>query len=170
MRPTTLSLVALSLAAAPALLSAQAAPPAPPTTPATAAAAPAAPAAPAPPAYRHTYAEALELGRLVTERVYTKNIEALIESADPGAGTADSVRAKITPAFSQIEEQLGPELKVISERIMLVNGRVQYWRTAEYTAVPVPLVWRVILGDKGKWRGFTASTEESVPAGEEIKP
>lgn len=173
MRSIQRTLLAVAVLAAPAGLAAQAppaAPPAPPSTPASAAVAPAAPQAPAAPAYRPSYDEALQLGRLVTERAYAKNIDGLVSLADPAAGSPDSVRTRLVNALAQVEEQLGPELKLVSERVMLVNGRVQYWRVAEYTGVPIPLVWRVVMGEKGKWRGFTASPEEQAPPGEEIKP
>lgn len=169
MRSLPTSLLVLAAIVAPAGLAAQA-PPAPPASPATPTSAPVAPQAPAAPAYRPSHEEAMTLGRLVTERAYAKNIDGLVELADPAAGSADSVRARLVNALAQVEEQLGPETKLISERVMLVNGRVQYWRRAEYIGVPVPLVWRVVMGEKGKWRGFTASSEESLPAGEEITP
>jgi hypothetical protein len=34
----------------------------------------------------------------------------------------------------------------------------------------VPLVFRVIMGPAGKWRGFTANTTEQTPPGTEILP
>ncbi len=169
MRALSRTLIATALTISPALAAAQAAPPAPPTPPTPAADAPQAPAAPKP-GYQASYEEMMAFGRLVTERAYAKNIDSLIATADPAVGTADAVRTRLTPALAQMEEQLGPEVKVLAEKVMRVNGSVQYWRTAEYSAVPVPLVLRVVMGEKGKWRGFTASPEENVPAGEEIKP
>ncbi len=170
MRALTRTLIATALTITPALAAAQAAPPAvPPSPPTPVADAPPAPPAPRP-GYQATYDEMMTFGRLVTERAYAKNIDSLIATADPAVGTADAVRTRLTPALAQMEEQLGPEIKVISEKVMRVNGSVQYWRTAEYSAVPVPLVLRVVMGERGKWRGFTASPEENVPAGEEIKP
>ncbi len=158
---------------APAWALAQSPPPAPPAppTPPTAAPSDAPPPPPAPkPGYQASHSEMMTFGRLVTERAFAKNIDSLVAIADPAVGTPEFVRGRLTPALAQMDEQLGPEIKVISEKVMRVNGSVQYWRTAEFSGVPVPLVFRVVMGEKGKWRGFTASPEENVPAGEEIKP
>lgn len=59
---------------------------------------------------------------------------------------------------------------MISERVMKIDGRIEYWRTAEFELVPVPIVFRVILASATTWRGFTANVEEQSPAGEEVKP
>jgi hypothetical protein len=148
----------------PTLASAQAVPA---TAPAPAA--PVAPAAP-PDRYMHSHAEALALGRAVVAHAYAGALDSLIAFADPAMGAPDALRARLAPGLKDLDEQLGPELKLITERVMLVNGGVQYWRKAEYVGVPMPLLFRVVLGAKGTWRGFTASPEDAAPAGEEILP
>ena len=45
-----------------------------------------------------------------------------------------------------------------------------YGSDADTEVISLPLVFRVIMGVKGTWRGFTANTEEMTPAGEEVKP
>lgn len=159
------SLVRLAgaLSVATASLSAQAAPtpPAPPATPAPA-------AAPAAPAYRATYDEAMQIGRAVTRQAFAGEVDSLVATADPGA-PAD-LRTRLLDGVSQISLQLGAERRVIAERVMNVEGRIEYQRTAEFENVPVPLVFRVIMGAKGTWRGFTASTDEQLPGGDEVKP
>lgn len=156
-------------------------PPAPPARPAnpltpppaaapTAAQAPSPPAPPAAPAYLATREEALSIGRETTQRVFSNQLDALILAADPATGDTASVRARLSEALPQVAMQLGAERRMVREQVMKVNGRIEYWRTAEYEMVPVPLVFRVIMGAQGKWRGFTATTEEQAPAGEEILP
>lgn len=183
----TLVLVALVLSAG--TLTAQAAPPPPappstpppatppsspltPPTPAAAAApkAPTAPAAPAAPAYLATREEALTIGRQTTQQAFTNQIDALLRTADPVDGDTASMRVRLTDALPQVATQLGAERRMIREQVMKVNGRIEYWRTAEFEMVPVPLIFRVIMGAQGKWRGFTATTEEQAPAGEELLP
>jgi hypothetical protein len=170
------SLTALVMVAAVTSLAVAQAAPATPQTPATptsasAASAPAAPAAPAKPTYvLQTHAEALKLGRIVFERAMAGNIDALVESADPAMGAPDALREKLKAGIADMSTQLGPEVAMTTERIMLVNGSVQYWRTSTYTEVPVPLIFRVVMGPVGKWRGFTASSTDQAPAGTEMLP
>jgi hypothetical protein len=112
--------------------------------------------------------EVLKLGRITFERAFASNIDALVASADPAVGNLDSLRARLTAGLQQLNDQLGPEVKTISEKVMIVNDGVQYWRESEYTAVPVPITFRVVVSSAGKWRGFAANTE--VPAGKELLP
>jgi hypothetical protein len=112
----------------------------------------------------------MAIGRATARAAFTGAVDSLVATADPVTSANGDVRGRLTDGIAQISLQLGAERRMISERVMLVEGRVEYWRTAEYEMVPVPLVFRVIMGAKGTWRGFTASTEEMVPAGEEVKP
>jgi hypothetical protein len=147
-------------------LTAQAAPPPPtPTTP-PATAAPAAPLPPAAPAYLATREEAMTIGRETARLALTGGIDGLVALGDPAVGDSATRYTRLSDALSQIALQLGAERRMISEQVMKVNGRIEYWRTAEYEMVPVPLIFRVIMGAQGKWRGFTASTEDQAPAGE----
>jgi len=112
----------------------------------------------------------MAIGRATARAAFTGLVDSLVATADPATSANGDVRGRLTDGIAQISLQLGAERRMISERVMLVEGRIEYWRTAEYEMVPVPLVFRVIMGAKGTWRGFTASTEEMVPAGEEVKP
>lgn len=114
--------------------------------------------------------EALRLGRITFERTFAANIDALVASADSAMGTPEAIRERLTAGIRQISEQLGNEVATVSEKVMLVNGAVQYWRTSDFTEVPVPIVFRVVVGPAGKWRGFTATTQEQAPVGTEILP
>lgn len=153
---------------------AQAAPPAPAVPPAGTASTPTAPTAPtaaaAPAAERPSHAEALKLGRLTFERAMAGNIDALLQSADSTLGAPEALRGRLETGLKQIGEQLGAEVAMSAESVMLVNGRVEYWRTSEYSLVPVPIVFRVILATGSSWRGFTANSEEQTPAGQAINP
>jgi len=112
----------------------------------------------------------LRFGRLVSGWANLGAIDSLVAHADPGVGSAEAVRQKLTTGLADFAAQLGAETKLHEEKVMLVNGRPQYWRTADFAAVPVSLVFRVMLGDDGRWRGFTVTTPDQLPTGEEVKP
>lgn len=155
-------------------LAAQAAPTAPPTTPVTppvtGAAASAAPASPAAPVYLASHAEAMAVGRATVLAALTGLVDSLVATADPLNAAEGDVRARVTNGLAQISAQLGAERRMVAERVMRVDGKIEYWRTSEYERVPVPLVLRVTMGVKGTWRGVNVSTEDETPAGEEVKP
>jgi hypothetical protein len=163
-----LAFAAAALSLASAALGAQAAPPAPttPATPATPATPVAAPAAPTP---AISHAEAIAFGRATVRAAFTGAVDSLVATAAPESATGD-LRGRLTDGVTQISMQLGAERRMISERVMKVEGRIEYWRTAEFELVPVPIVFRVTLGSATTWRGFTANVEEMMPAAEEVKP
>lgn len=156
--------LAVALVAGPLSVSAQAAPPAPPA-PATPPSEPGTPSAPVP-----TYQEVMALGRATAQHALAGRVDSLLVSADPSAGTSEALRPRLSAGLAQIDEQMGVETALIREQVVRVNGGLQYWRTAEYSNVPVPLVFRVVMGVPGKWRGFTASVEDALPAFEEVTP
>lgn len=143
-------------------------PPAPP--PPAPAAAMVAPAPPAAPVYLATRDEALSIGRATTQQVYAGQVDALILTADPANGDAAALRARLATLLPQIAMQLGAERRMIREQVMKVGGRIEYWRTVEYENAPVPLIFRVAMGDRGKWRGFAAVPQEQGVGGEEVLP
>ncbi len=172
---TVLTVATRSLAAQGAPPAQPSAPPtapptAPITTPPTAGAAAAAPVAPAAPVYLASHAEAVAVGRATVQAALTGLVDSLVATADPANGAAADVRTRVTDGLAQISSQLGAERRMVAERVMLVDGKIEYWRTSEYERVPVPLVLRVTLGVKGTWRGVAATTEDETPAGEEVKP
>ncbi len=160
------------LGAAPAL-SAQTAPVAP-QPPATGnvtgpASAPVAPAAPAPPP---SYSEAMATGRNIAHLVMEGDITALVAAVDPQAAAgATDIPARVSQGVTAVSTSLGAERRMISEQLVRVSGRLEYRRLAEYELVPVPVIFRVILGGApGTWRSFTLSTEENAPPGDDVKP
>ena len=167
MRPTR-PFVMLALLVAPTFVQAQPAAPAAPRA-ADGAKTPTPPAAPAAPMVP-PHADVIAFGREVARLVYAKQLDSIMLLADSATGDPAEVRERIRVALGQVNEQVGTETRVIAERVMLVNGRAQYWRDAEYTGVPVPLILRVVTGAPGKWRGFTISTEETLPPAVELKP
>lgn len=134
-----------------------------PPAPATPLAAVVAPALP-------THAQALEVGRAVAIAAFGGQLEDLFALADSSATASPDIRTRLADGIGQIATQLGGERRMISEQIMKVDGRIEYWRTSEFEMVPIPLVFRVFMGVPGKWRGFTANPESQNPAGELVQP
>jgi hypothetical protein len=112
----------------------------------------------------------MAVGRATILAALTGLVDSLVATADPRNGPSDEVRGRVTNGLAQISQQLGAERRVVNERVMLVDGNYEYWRTAEFERVPVPLLLRVTLGAKGTWRGVAATTEDETPVGEEVKP
>jgi 3-oxoacyl-ACP reductase-like protein len=173
MRSPLLALVPLFSVAAVATAQTPPAPPAPATPPAASSAPATPPAPPAPITVAQVDREAaLKVGRYVATWANLGVVDSLLTLADGAVGTPEEVRSRLASGLEQFATQLGAELKVTEERVMVVNGAAQYWRTAEYSGVPqMSLVLRVLLTQGGKWRGFTVTPTNELPTGgEEVKP
>ncbi len=117
-----------------------------------------------------THAQAPEVGRAVAIAAFGGKLEDLFAIADSSATSSPNIRVKLAEGIEQIATQLGAERRMISERVVNVDGKIEYWRTSEFALVPISLVFRVYMGVPGKWRGFTAQTEEELPSSELVKP
>lgn len=142
----------------------------PPATP-TAGAATAAPSAPASPAAAPSYAQAMATGRAVQHAVMFGDLPSLVAAVDPqAAATATDIPSRVSQGVAAVATSLGGERRMISEQIVSYNGRLEYRRISEYELVPVPAVFRVILGAPGTWRSFSISTDENTPPGDPVNP
>lgn len=127
-------------------------------------------AASAAPGYLATRDEALSIGRETAQRVYANQLDALILAADPADGNLASLRRNLEGALPRLSERLGAERRIIRERVVKVGGRIEYWRIAEYEKAPAPMLFRVVMGERGKWRGFAAVPEGQAVGAEEVLP
>lgn len=160
----TLSTHALSAQALLPLAPSQPAPPPP------AAEARVVPAGPPAPRYLATRDEALSIGRETAQRAYANELDALIRTADPADGDLGKLRRDLELALPRQSERLGAERRMIREQVVRVGGRIEYWRIAEYEKAPEPMLFRVVMGERGKWRGFAAVPQGQAVRAEEVLP
>lgn len=139
------ALIAAALVATPVAARAQT--PAPPagataTTSATAAAQPA-------PVVHPKVGNEIELGRLFTGWLYTGKFDSLFTrmslDAQVQMGTAD----KMAEEFDQFTAQVGEETSVVEEKVVMRKGNPQYWRTANFSMAPEPIMirWVIVNGE-----------------------
>lgn len=136
-----IALLSAALMAAPALAPAQTpAPPASATTSAT--------AAPAPTVYPRVGNET-ELGRKYTELLYTSRFDSLFTHMSEELRTDMESPDAMAAQFDQFTAQMGEETKVIDEMVVMRNGKPQYWRTAEFSMAPEPIMirWVIVNGE-----------------------
>lgn len=141
-RSALLSAALLTLPAA--LLAQTPAPAASATTSATAAAAP----APAPTVHPKVGNE-MELGRKYTQWLYTGQFDSLFvhmkEEMRSEMGSPDDMAGQ----FDQFTAQVGDETGVVDEKVVMRKGNPQYWRTAEFSMAPEPIMirWVIVNGE-----------------------
>jgi hypothetical protein len=122
------------------------------------------------PAFQPSYASALAVGRAVVRFAYEFQMDSLLAIADSTDNLPANLRESLQSGLTQMSMQLGDEKSVRRERVVRVEGGTEYWRTADFEMLPVPLVLRITLGSEGRWRGLTASTEDALPEAVDVLP
>ena len=51
--------------------------------------------------------------------------------------------------FAQFSAQIGEETKVVDEKVVMRKGNPQYWRTADFSMAPEPVMirWVIVNGE-----------------------
>jgi hypothetical protein len=132
------ALLSAALLAAPAGLWAQ--------TPAPAAAA----TAPAPVVHPKVGNE-MELGRNYTQWLYTAQFDSLFAHMSEEIRTDMGSPDAMAEQFDQFTAQVGEETKVVDEKVVMRKGNPQYWRTAEFSMAPEPIMIRWVIVNGQIW-------------------
>lgn len=139
------AVIAAALVAAPALLSAQT-----PAPPASASATAAATATAQPPQVVHPkVGNEIELGRQYTTWLYAGRFDSLFAHMSADARSQMESPDKMAEEFDQFVAQVGEETSVIEEKVVMRKGNPQYWRTAEFSMAPEPIMirWVIVNGE-----------------------
>jgi len=137
------ALLSAALMAAPAVSWAQTpAPSASATTSATATAAPV-------PTVHPKAGDEMELGRKYTQWLYTAQFDSLFAHMSDGMRTDMGSADTMAGQFDQFTAQVGEETKVLEEKVVMRKGNPQYWRTADFSMAPEPIMirWVIVSGE-----------------------
>jgi phosphate-selective porin len=114
---------------------------------ATAAAPEAAPAAP--PVVHPRVGNEIELGRKYTQWLYTGQFDSLFAHMSEDARKEMESASAMAAQFDQFTAQVGEETKMMGEIVVMRKGNPQYWRTAEFSMAPEPVMirWVIVNGE-----------------------
>ena len=107
--------------------------------------------------------DSLALARQYTTWLYAAEVDSLL------AHSTDEFREEEAqdPSFARmsglIAERAGFEVTVVEETWKLRNGKCQYWRTAEFTNAPEPLLIRWVIDAKGRIEGIGGGPLSQAP-------
>jgi hypothetical protein len=104
----------------------------------------------------------MELGRQFTALLYTAQFDSLFahmsEELRTDMGSPDDMAAQ----WDQFSAQIGEETKVVDEMVVMRNGSPQYWRTADFSMAPEPIMIRWVIVD-GQIRGIGINPASQAP-------
>jgi len=93
----------------------------------------------------------MELGRKYTQWLYTGQFDSLFvhmkEEMRSEMGSPDDMAGQ----FDQFTAQVGDETGVVDEKVVMRKGNPQYWRTAEFSMAPEPIMIRWVIVDGEIW-------------------
>lgn len=174
MRYRGISLAAAGLILSATMLAAQATPAAPATPPkpspapasavAPAPAATPAPAAPVVPAAPiKPVGNEIELGQKFTRWLFTAQFDSLHAHATPEAQEGLGRPEEMQGHLDELVARIGEESEVIEEKVVMRNGKPQYWRTSLYTMAPEPFMLRWVIVN-GQIDGIGMNPASRAPA------
>jgi hypothetical protein len=140
------ALLSAALLAAPAALPCQTpAPAASATTSATASAAAPSPA----PVVHPKVGNEIELGRQYTQWLYAARFDSLFAHMSEPARTDLGSASAMADQWDQFVAQVGDETSVVEEKVVMRKGNPQYWRTANFSMAPEPIMirWVIVSGE-----------------------
>jgi hypothetical protein len=134
-----------ALAAMPYALTAQTPAPAAPATATTSATA----TAPAAPEVHPKVGNEIELGRKFTAWLYVGQFDSLFTRMSKDAQEQMKSPDEMAGEFDQFTAQVGEETGVVEEKVVMRKGNPQYWRTANFSMAPEPIMirWVIVNGE-----------------------
>jgi hypothetical protein len=108
---------------------------------------------------QETPVDSLALARQYTTWLYAGDVDSLVaHSTEEMAASGDYARVG-----QLIAERAGVELEVSEETWKMRNGKCQYWRTSQFSAMDEPLLLRWVLDPQGRISGLGAGPYTQAP-------
>ncbi len=119
------------------------------------------PAAPVPVVHPKVGNE-LELGRKYTGWLYTTQFDSLFAHMSEEMSTSMESPDAMAEQFFQFTSQVGEETAVVAETVVMRKGNPQYWRTADFSMAPEPIMIRFVIVN-GEIRGIGINPASQAP-------
>ncbi len=105
-------------------------------------------AAPAPTGHPKVGNE-MELGRKYIEWLYTARFDSLFAHMSEETRAEMESPDAMAAQWDQFTAQIGEEAKLLGEMVVMRKGNPQYWRTADFSMSPEPIMirWVIVNGE-----------------------
>ena len=107
--------------------------------------------------------DSLTLARLYTQWLYDGQADSLLAHSSDWALERYATLDEWWRRSQMIAERLGWETNLIDEAWRLVNGRCQYWHTAQFSEIPVPFMIRWTLNEQWEIIGLQLGAASDPP-------
>jgi poly(3-hydroxyalkanoate) synthetase len=87
----------------------------------------------------------MELGRKYTQWLYVAQFDSLFVYMSVGMRTDMGSADAMAEQFDKFTAEVGEETKVVEEKVVMRNGNPQYWRTADFSMAPEPIMIRWVI-------------------------
>ena len=105
----------------------------------------------------------MELGRKYAAWLYTARADSVIAHMDSASRAQPGVAKSIQDGAAQLAVGAGTEDKVLEEKFITRNGNRQYWRKAQFSVAPEPMVIRIVMNAKGEMMGMGVNPASQTP-------
>ena len=105
----------------------------------------------------------MELGRKYAVWLYTAQADSVVAHMDSASRAQPGVTRSIQDGAAQLAVMAGNEDKVLEEKFITRNGNRQYWRKAQFSIAPEPMVIRIVMNARGEMMGMGMNPASQTP-------
>lgn len=108
-------------------------------------------------------AAVIAAGQKASEFFYAGKMDSLWAMLTPGFRADIQNQQALTDRLGLIVGRAGFETKVVQEKLKMRNGKPQYWRAADFSSLPEPLLLRWVIEPDGKVSGMGIGPLSQAP-------
>jgi hypothetical protein len=108
-------------------------------------------------------ADSLEIGRRYARWFLMNQNDSISASVPAETWTAMGGTETLLRSQAMVAERAGREAALVEERFVWRNGKRQYWRTMQMTAMEEHFLLRVVIEHDGRFGGYGLGPANSAP-------
>lgn len=112
----------------------------------------------------HLPADSLQLGATYIEWMLDYRADSLWAHLGDGMRENFGSVGGLKDGLGDVFRQIGDHKRMISQRYWMRDGKPQFWYTAEYSAIPEPVVIRFVIEPDGMISGLGINPQSRNPA------
>jgi len=115
-------------------------------------------------------AAAIAAGQKATDLFYAGRMDSLWTMLTPGFQEGIESQQWLTDRLGMVMGRAGLETRVVEESIKMRGGKPQYWRVAEFSSMPEPLLLRWVIAPDGRISGLGMGPLSQAPPTDDEQP
>ena len=114
--------------------------------------------------------DSLALARRYVAWFYAGDWDSLIAHHPAELRAEATLRIQLEDRLEDLTRSAGTEVSLVAERFVRLHGALEYWRTAQFTTFPEPVLIRWVLNPRRQILGIGMGPLSQAPTPDPVKP